>query len=227
MVVGLPIILRILDAVEHHEQRRTHSFAHELLDRVRRERLQLGRDTLMDTAASHALEHTAVDCLDRKPQLVRTRHDRVDARPGPAFVDELHHAPCFQSFRNRVDAVDDRQDRTSVVTVTTGDRCNAQQQHDASSWRGNGAQSIETRQDARQAAGWNDRGAAIDGHIVSRTGNLLWRPVGRIFPVAIGIDGPRDGGQEVSALESLDVGSNAIADVGSSSAAVTSKRARR
>ena len=62
--------------------------ADQFLERVGGERLHLGRDTLMHAAARQRVERAPVERLDRNAQLVRARHERVDARAGATLVDE-------------------------------------------------------------------------------------------------------------------------------------------
>ncbi len=83
-------------------------FGHQFLDRVRGQRLQIGRDALVDAAARELVERAAVDGLDRNAQLVRAGHDRIDARAGAPLVYEPRNAPRFQRLRDWVDAVDQR-----------------------------------------------------------------------------------------------------------------------
>ena len=57
--------------------------AHQLLERVGRQRLQVGRHALVHAAARQLVERAPIERLDRDPQLVRARDERVDARPAP------------------------------------------------------------------------------------------------------------------------------------------------
>ena len=57
-------VVRVLDAVEHDNQRRRRGPGHEVVDAVRRRLAHLGHDALVHAAARRAIERRTVHDLD-------------------------------------------------------------------------------------------------------------------------------------------------------------------
>jgi hypothetical protein len=85
-------VLRILNAIEHDEEWRAIGPICQFVNRVRRERLELGRNALVHTAAGHFLEGPAIERFDRDPELLSARNDRIDSRTGASLMDEARDA---------------------------------------------------------------------------------------------------------------------------------------
>ncbi len=103
-----PDVLRVLDPVQDNEQRGHLVAAHQLFHRKRRQSLQVGSDTLMHASPREPVERHAIDRVHGDPQFLRSRHQRIDARPAAAHVHEPRHAPGLERFGNGIDAEDQR-----------------------------------------------------------------------------------------------------------------------
>ncbi len=101
-------VLRILDAVEHDEERRAgRRRRDEIADRVVARRVDVGDHALMHAAARRALERRDVDPLDRHASLPRERDRFLDAPIGAGADPQLPHASGAQRLHHGVHAVHD------------------------------------------------------------------------------------------------------------------------
>jgi hypothetical protein len=71
-------VLRILDRIEHHQQRRAVGLLYQLLNRIRGQCLQICRHALVHTAPRHFLKRLPVHGLHRDSQFMRAGNQQID-----------------------------------------------------------------------------------------------------------------------------------------------------
>jgi hypothetical protein len=103
-------VMRILDAIEHHDERRPRRCRRDdLLDAVLLRRLELGDDSLVHAATRRPIERLCVHAIHRHPARVRKRQRLLDAAIAAVRDTQPAHDATAQRFEHGVEAVNDHQ----------------------------------------------------------------------------------------------------------------------
>ena len=100
-------VVRVLDAVEHDEQRRTVGVLHEVADAVVPRGAHFGDHALMHAVATAPVEFAGLDAFHRNAVLGGQRQQALQPLVVAASDEQAFHAARLQRLGDRVHAVDD------------------------------------------------------------------------------------------------------------------------